>query len=55
MPWELNTTDEEVNELQHAVNEARSDSKVIKVSKEALSHLLLDHYEMAGRMQSLED
>lgn len=48
MTYQLRTSDTEVNALQHAANEARSDSKVIKVDLAALRNLLLDHHEMAG-------
>lgn len=42
----LLTTDKELNHLQHAVNEAREDSLMVKINKTALSHLLHDHYKL---------
>jgi len=50
-PWVPATDDTQLNSLQHAVNEARSDSKTIKVDREALRRLLLDHHDLTGRLQ----
>lgn len=44
----LNTNDEQLHSLQHAVNEAREGSQTIRVDKEALRRLLLDHYLLNG-------
>lgn len=44
----LNTTDQQLKDLQHAVNEARAGSETIRVDKEALRRLLLDHHKLYG-------
>lgn len=42
----LQTTDSELHALRHAVNEARRSSTTVKVSREALRHLLNDHHSL---------
>ena len=46
----LQTTDTQLNALQHSVNEAREGTETIRVSREALRRLLLDHYAMNGAL-----
>lgn len=46
----LHTNDTQLNGLQHAVNEAREGSESIRVNKEALRRLLLDHHAMNGAL-----
>lgn len=46
MPLQLDTTDTELHGLQTAVDRARSSSSSVTVSKEALRHLLADHFTL---------
>jgi hypothetical protein len=49
-PVKLQTTDAQLHELQHGVNEARETSESIRVPKAALWALLQDHYAMNGAL-----
>lgn len=51
----LKTTDTQVLALQDVVNEARESSETVRVSKDALRNLLLDHHEMAGKFNAEGD
>lgn len=44
----LHTTGEQLNALQHSVNEAREGSESVRVDKAALRNLLLDHHALCG-------
>lgn len=44
------TTDEQVEHLQHTVNERRAGSKTVRVNAEALRNLLLDHHAMFDKL-----
>lgn len=46
----LQTTDAQVEHLQHAVNERRQGSSTVRVNAEALRNLLLDHHALAERV-----
>lgn len=46
----LQTTDAQVDHLQHTVNERRQGSTTVRVNAEALRNLLLDHHAMAGQV-----
>lgn len=44
----FNTTQEEFEQLHRDLDKVRSSSETVKVNKEALRHLLLDHADYAG-------
>ena len=48
----LKTTDAQVNDLQTTVNEARKGSDYVRVPITSLRNLLLDHHEMAGKLNA---
>lgn len=47
----LATLDRQVEHLQHAVNERRAGSKMVRVDAEALRNILLDHHAMADKLE----
>lgn len=50
MSYTTATTDEQIEHLQHSVNECRIGSKTIRVDVAALRNLLLDHHAMADKL-----
>jgi hypothetical protein len=46
MNVKLSTSGDQLNALQHSVNEARDTSETIRVDRAALRALLLDHHAM---------
>lgn len=46
MPLHLDTTDTELHGLQVAVDKTRASSQTVTVPKEALRHLLADHFTL---------